>query len=184
MRIVAGKYRSRRLKVGPPEGTRPTSDRLRETLFNILGSGVIESKFLDAYAGVGAIGIEALSRGASRVEFVDSSPKACAAIEANLEALDIADGYRVFQSTLAEVMKRGLEVRFDIVFLDPPYDRHHLYRHDLERFGQGAFLEAEGLLVVEHARTMELPDSVGDLERTRTHPQGDSALTFYKSEAK
>jgi len=140
--------------------------------------------FLDAYAGVGAIGIEALSRGAAKVAFVDESPEACDAIRANLEALGLTRGQRVLQTGLARAMKRPLDGRFDIAFLDPPYGRDDLYRQDLEQFGAGLYLAPDGVVVLEHLRTAELPDSVGCLERMRTHPQGDSALTFYQSEAK
>jgi len=182
VRIIAGRYRSRRLKVGPPEGTRPTSDKLRETLFNILGGRVIESMFLDAYAGVGAIGIEALSRGAATVAFVDESPEACDAIRANLESLGLTQGQQVFQTDLARALKRPVNGRFDIAFLDPPYGRDDLYRQDLEQFGAGACLAPDGVLVLEHLRTTQLPDAVGCLDRIRTHPQGDSALTFYQAE--
>ena len=182
MRIIAGRYRSRRLKVGPPPGTRPTSDRLRETLFNILGRRVIESRFLDAYAGVGAVGIEAFSRGASTVSFVDSSAKACAAIRRNLEAFDMEDEFPVLQMDLARALKQAVTAPFDIAFLDPPYDSGSLYRRDLELFGAGSVLDSEGILVIEHARSMELPAGQGCLRLLRTHLQGDSALTFYEQE--
>ena len=184
MRIIAGKYRSRRLKTGPPEGTRPTSDKLRETLFNILGGRVIESVFLDAYAGVGAIGIEAFSRGAVKVAFVDESTEACVAIRANLEELGIAENCHILQMDLARAMKRPPDDPFDIAFLDPPYGRDDLYSRDLERFGAGSYIARDGVLVVEHLRSTRLPESVGCLDRLRTHPQGDSALTFYQPETK
>lgn len=184
MRIIAGRYRSRRLKAGPPAGTRPTSDKLRETLFNILGPRVIESRFLDAYAGVGAVGIEAFSRGASTVSFVDASVKACSAIRTNLGALDIEDEFLVLQLDLARALKQGLKPPFDIAFLDPPYDGQHLYRRDLEQFGAGSVLAHAGVLAVEHARAMELPASEGCLRLVRTHSQGDSALTFYEQESR
>lgn len=180
MRVIAGRYGGRRLKARPPGGTRPTSDKLRETLFNILGARVIESSFLDGYAGVGAIGIEALSRGARRAVFVDRSPKACAAIAVNLDALEAADCGRVLRMDLARALDGRLDRRFDIAFLDPPYAREDLYLRDIERFGAGSFLDPGGVLVIEHGRAMEAPAGVAGLDRVRTHVQGDSALTFYE----
>jgi 16S rRNA (guanine(966)-N(2))-methyltransferase RsmD len=180
MRIIAGRYRSRRLKVGPPPGTRPTGDKLRETLFNILADRIIESRFLDAYAGVGAIGIEAFSRGARVVAFVDHSRKACAAIRVNLAGLGVAQEYHVLQMDLARAMDGPQAGGFDVAFLDPPYARDDLHRRDLERFGEGSLLAEDGVLVIEHARSMILPDQAGCLDRVRTHLQGDSALTFYE----
>jgi 16S rRNA (guanine(966)-N(2))-methyltransferase RsmD len=191
MRIVAGKFRSRRIRVGPPPGTRPTSDKLRETLFNILGTRVIESKFLDAYAGVGAIGIEAVSRGAGTVTFVDSSARACAAIRANLADLRIEGGFRVVQSDLVRALARvaqsetppGAGGVFDIAFLDPPYAEASLYLRDLDVFAAGSFVSPDGLVILEHARGFELPEQSGRLVRFRVHPQGDSALSFYQQES-
>ncbi len=180
MRVIAGRYGGRRLKARPPGGTRPTSDKLRETLFNILGARVIESSFLDAYAGVGAIGIEALSRGARHAVFVDRSPRACAAIEANLDALEAADRGRVLRMDLARALDGRLDRRFDVAFLDPPYARGDLYRRDLELFGAGSLLAPGGVLVVEHAGAVEPPGGVAGMDRVRTRVQGDSALTFYE----
>ncbi len=154
MRIIAGRYRSRRLKGVPPEGIRPTSDRLRETLFNILSDRVIESVFLDAYAGVGGVGLEAISRGASLVYFVDRSAKACGMIRSNLDALEVDAGYSVLHMDLDAAVRKCREtnVRFDIAFLDPPYHREDLYESDLESFGPGRLMASGFLLVFEHSR--------------------------------
>src|SRR3977135_688536 len=123
MRIISGRFKSRRLKSTPPSGIRPTSDKLKETLFNILGASVEGTTFLDGCAGMGGIGIEALSRGASHVVFIDQSSRACRVIRENLQSLDIKDGYRILEMDLA----RALDVctldgvHFDIGFVDPPY---------------------------------------------------------------
>jgi len=179
MRIVAGRFRSRRLKVAPPPGTRPTSDRLRETLFNILGPRILESKFVDAYAGVGAIGIEALSRGAGEVVFIDRSPKAAEAIRANLDSLGVDAGCRVVTMEVARALK--LEAgAFDIVYLDPPYSERESYLRALETLDGRDLVSSNGIVVAEHARREELPAVVGRLERVRVHPQGDSALSFFE----
>ncbi len=184
MRIIAGRYKSRRLKAGPPDRTRPTSDKLRETVFNILGDRVIESVFLDAYAGVGAIGIEAISRGARSVCFVDRATKACAAIRSNLESLNIEKECRVLRmecgAAFSLCVREG--VGFDIIFLDPPYDREGLYRRDLERLSTNALLNKGSIIVTEHLRSVEMPANIPGLVHLRTHKHGDSALTFYEPE--
>ncbi len=184
MRIIAGQFRSRRLRGTPLEGIRPTSDRLRETLFNILSDRVIESVFLDAYAGVGGVGLEAISRGALMVYFVDRSTKACGMIRSNLDTLAVEAGYRVLNMDLDAAVRtfRETDVLFDIAFLDPPYHREDLYVSDLENFGSGTLLASDGLLIVEHSRKTDLPEAVGRIRRVRNLKQGDSALTFYASE--
>src|SRR5437870_3206367 len=125
MRIITGKYRGRRLKSPPSLQTRPTSDRLRETLFNILAPRIEGARFLDLCAGSGAVGIEALSRGAAHVIFVDRSRKMCALIEANLQALNVdEDDVEVVSSEALEFFRRRAKKEtepFDIVFFDPPY---------------------------------------------------------------
>src|SRR5919108_1861334 len=119
MRIISGKFRSRRLKGTPPAGIRPTSDKLRETLFNILGARVEGSTFLDGCAGVGAIGIEAISRGAAFVYFIEQSRKACQMIRENLKSLEIDDGFKILEMDLVRGLS-VLEASFDIAFIDPP----------------------------------------------------------------
>jgi 16S rRNA (guanine(966)-N(2))-methyltransferase RsmD len=183
MRVIAGLFRSRRLKGNPPAGIRPTSDKLRETLFNILGPAVEGAVFLDAYAGTGGVGIEAISRGARRVYFVDQLRKACAIIRENLESLDVTEGVRVIESDFSraiEMIERE-GVRLDIAFLDPPYDREDLYQTSLEQLAARKLLAPGGILVIEHSKRVEMPDAQGGLEKYRTLQQGDSVLAFYRS---
>ncbi len=184
MRIIAGRFRGRRLKGTPPEGVRPTSDRLRETLFNILGDSVIESVFLDAYAGTGAVGLEAISRGAGRVRFVDRSRQTVALIRSNAEALGISQDVRVLHMEVRSAIALSAAERghFDIVFLDPPYGGTELYVADLERLGTEGVVAEHGVVIVEHSSNLELPTKAGSLARTRRTRQGDSALTFYGPE--
>jgi 16S rRNA (guanine(966)-N(2))-methyltransferase RsmD len=184
MRIISGRYKSRRLKVAPLEGVRPTSDKLRETIFNLLGDSVIDSIFLDGCAGLGAIGIEALSRGASKVYFVDRSRKACRAIRENLEALKIEAGYTILEMDLSKALESFVRdnVVFDIAFLDPPYVRADLYESALEKFGRKSLLAAGGVVIVEHSRRMSLVERTGRLHQTRTLTQGDSTLALYRTE--
>jgi len=185
MRIISGQFRSRRLKGTPPAGLRPTSDKLRETLFNILGPSVDGSGFLDACAGMGGVGIEAISRGAHFVHFVDSSRKACTMIRENIASLGVREGFRLLEMDFQKAC-RGFErdgAAFDIVFLDPPYDREDLYTMALEAFGTRPLLEEEGILVMEHSKRYEPPEEAGFLRRYRILTQGDSCLSFYRKDA-
>jgi 16S rRNA (guanine(966)-N(2))-methyltransferase RsmD len=186
MRIISGRFKSRQLKASPSQGIRPTSDKLRETLFNILGGRVVDSTFLDGFAGTGGVGIEALSRGAADVYFVDRSRAACRIIRQNLAALQVREGYRILELDLSKALDVFLRdgTAFDIAFLDPPYNREDLYEAALGRFATGALLAPEGILVVEHSKRVKMPESAGDLRRGRSLVQGDSMLAFYQPEAK
>ncbi|HET6669258.1 MAG TPA: 16S rRNA (guanine(966)-N(2))-methyltransferase RsmD [Pyrinomonadaceae bacterium] len=184
MRVIAGKYRGRNLKSPPSLQVRPTSDRLRETLFNVIAPRIEGARFLDLCAGSGAIGIEALSREATHVTFVDRSRKMCSLIAANLELCRVtADESAVVQLEASEFLraaaKRGSE-SWDIVFFDPPYADDYL--RVLERLGSltGNLIAEDGLLIVEHDKRNLLPDHVGRLQQNRVLKQGDSALSFYK----
>ena len=183
MRIIAGKYRSRTLEAPQGLATRPTSDRLRETLFNVLAPRIVGAAFLDLYAGSGAVGIEALSRGAARVAFVERAPEALKALRGNLAKLGISSGFRIDSSSVAAALKHlGKEnQRFDLVFLDPPWDAAAEYAATLGLLGGSANeLLADGALVIaEHRRKQRLEDRYGALERTRLLEQGDAALSFY-----
>src|SRR5262245_57280711 len=132
MRIIAGKFKSRRLKGTPPAGIRPTSDKLRETIFNVLGARVEGAKFLDGCAGMGAIGIEAISRGAGFVCFVEQSRKACQIIRENLKDLNIQDGFKILEMDLRKSFE--LIGTVDIGFIDPPYDHDDLSDSGLRQF--------------------------------------------------
>ncbi len=183
MRVIAGNYRGRNLKSPPTLEVRPTSDRLRETLFNVLAPRIKGARFLDLCAGSGAVGIEALSREATHVTFVDSSRKMCALIEDNLELCRIPETESKVVTAVAEVFLRSSFRRQDepwtIVFFDPPYDSD--YSPTLEFFGahSGELLADDSLLVVEHHHKNQLPDEIGNIRRQRILKQGDSALSFY-----
>ncbi len=185
MRIISGKYRGRRLKSPPSLETRPTSDRLRETLFNILAPRIRDARFLDLCAGSGAIGIEALSRGATHATFVDQSRKMCALIEANLEELAVDENeVEVVNGEAKEFLRRRAKkegLLFDLIFFDPPYEAD--YDDVLERMGDenGVLLTSEAIVVVEHHKKKELREAFGVLHRYRTLKQGDSVLSFYQA---
>jgi len=178
VRIISGKFGSRRLKGTPPAGIRPTSDKLRETIFNILGPRVDGAVFLDGCAGMGAIGIEAISRGASSVYFVDQSRKACQIIRENLKSLEVEDGFEILEMDLARALDR-VKTNFNIAFIDPPYEREDLYEACLNKFGSAPLLAEDGLLIIEHSKRKELPDTAGNIRKIRSLVQGDAALAFY-----
>jgi|SRR5688572_24640451 len=183
MRVIAGQFRSRQLKGKPPAGIRPTSDKLRETLFNVLGPRVQGATFLDGFAGMGGVGIEAISRGARFVYFVDHSRKACAIIRENLASLEVTEGFRVLETDLAKTLDlfEGEGVTFDIVFLDPPYEREVLYTEGLLAFGTRPLLNEGAVLVMEHSKRVDLEEIAGTLMRYRVLTQGDSTLSFYRA---
>jgi 16S rRNA (guanine(966)-N(2))-methyltransferase RsmD len=186
MRVIAGKYRSRQLRSLKGTALRPTSDRLRGTLFNVLGERVVNAWFVDAFAGTGAVGIEALSRGAWEVVFIEKHAPAATLIKKNLESLDVRLGVRVLPVDalhgLEILAEEGLGEREvpGIVFLDPPYANAEDYDRVLSFLGFGTLLREGSLVIVEHRRNFELPEAVGNLQRVRVLPQGDATLSFYR----
>lgn len=188
MRVIAGMYRSRPLAAPRGARTRPTSDRLRETLFNILAPRIVGARFVDLYAGTGAVGIEALSRGAEHVDFAEKAAPAVAAIRANLGALKIQSGYtlevRGSAALLEQLARAGAAV--DIVFLDPPWEAEAEYAASLQFLGsaRGAMMLTNGgLVIAEHSSRTPLGERYGRLMQTRTLTQGDAALSFYAVKA-
>jgi 16S rRNA (guanine(966)-N(2))-methyltransferase RsmD len=176
MRVIAGAFKGRRLKAPTWAGLRPTSDKLRETLFNILAPRIEGARVLDGFAGTGAVGIEALSRGAAHVTFVDADRRAAALVEQNLAACGIASGFAVERGGVAAVLRRLPEtVCFDVIVLDPPYDAPDA--GDALQAASGR-LAAGGVLVLERATRRE-PAVPPALKRTRDVKSGDSTLTFY-----
>ena len=182
MRIIAGRYRSRSLEAPAGVATRPTSDRLRETLFNVLAPRMEGARFLDLYAGSGAVGLEALSREAAYVDFVERAPAALAALRKNLERLNVTAGFRIHGAGVGSALRKMKPgAAFDLVFLDPPYDAAQEYAATLGLLGRDAVgLLADGALVIaEHRKKERLEDAFGALNRTRLLEQGDAALSFY-----
>jgi 16S rRNA (guanine(966)-N(2))-methyltransferase RsmD len=183
MRIIAGTYRSRTLDAPAGLQTRPTSDRLRETLFNVLAPRIAEATFLDLYAGSGAVGLEALSRGALSVVFVERSPVALKALRLNLTRLGLTSGFDIQSSSVSAYLRRARNKAegFDIVFLDPPYEAAEEYAASLEQLGkaQTGLLATGSVVIAEHRRRERLGARYGSLLRTRLLEQGDAALSFY-----
>lgn len=185
MRVIAGHFRSRPLRSLAGSDVRPTSDRLRETLFNVLTSGNPQaldgSRWLDLYAGSGAIGIEALSRGAHSVTFVEASKRAAAVIRANLYSIGIKEGYEVLEQEATRALRR-LDMQaaeFDYCFLDPPYRLQDEYTDCLGFLSQSRLLTPASVVIAEHTKKYDPPDAIGALRRSRRLVQGDAALSFY-----
>jgi len=189
MRIIAGTFRSRTLVAPPGMSTRPTSDRLRETLFNVLAPRIEGAAFLDLYAGSGAVGLEALSRGAARVAFVERAPAALKVLNGNLERLGISSGVRVHAKSVSAFLRSAArpnpeQERHEVLFLDPPYDAAEEYAITLGLLGGMAqgILALDAVVIAEHRRKQRLDEHYSNLKRTRLLEQGDAAISFYRIE--
>jgi 16S rRNA (guanine(966)-N(2))-methyltransferase RsmD len=188
MRVIAGAFRSRQLSAPRGMQTRPTSDRLRETLFNILAPRLDGCRFVDLYAGTGAVGIEAISRGAEHVWFAENAEPALAALRQNLAALKISRGFTLEDRGVGAMLQRlgKLPQPVDLVFLDPPYEAEDEYAGTLNFFGSvrgRALLVPDALVVAEHSSKVKLAMRYGALEHTRLVKQGDAALSFFSFSA-
>lgn len=188
MRIIAGIYRSRLLKSLKGLALRPTSDRLRETLFNVIGPSIVGARFADLFAGTGAVGIEAISRGAAEVFFLEKYPPAVALIHKNLASLDITTGATVLPldalTGLQKIVHRAKDTSapLDFIFLDPPYKATDDYQRVLQFLGAVPALTSDGRVIAEHSSKVELPSHIGFLVRYRVLKQGDAALSFFRPE--
>jgi 16S rRNA (guanine966-N2)-methyltransferase len=186
MRVISGKYRGRPLRSLRGTEIRPTSDRLRETLFDVLTAGnpeVLESTvWLDLFAGTGAVGIEALSRGAKQACFVETSAAAAKLIEQNLQSLGVTEGYTILRDDLSGVVWRLQREHFvaDVVFLDPPYRMQHSYEETLTVLAGSSLVWAMSLVIAEHEKAFDLGDAFGALQRIRKLTQGNTSLSFYR----
>jgi 16S rRNA (guanine966-N2)-methyltransferase len=177
MRVIAGNLKGRRLRTPTWSGLRPTSDKLRETLFNILAPQIAGARVLDGFAGTGAIGIEALSRGAAHVTFAEKDRRAVALIEENLAHCAIEAGFAIERGDVNAALQRlPADTRFDVIVLDPPYDATDL-RETLD--AAAARLAQDGVLVLERATRRE-PDIPASLLHMRNVRSGDSTLTFLR----
>jgi len=186
MRIIAGRFRSRVLTAPPGMSTRPTSDRLRETLFNVIAPRIEGANFLDLYAGSGAVGIEAISRGAARVAFVERDAAAVRVVRENLQRLGILNGFRMHAGSVKTFLRLSAggssrTVLYNLVFLDPPYDADVEYANTLALLGGSgaAHLTPDALVIAEHRRKQPPEERYHSLRRTRLLEQGDAALSFY-----
>ena len=184
--MIAGQYRSRPLRSLRGMDIRPTADRLRETIFNVLTAGnpaVLEgSVWIDLYAGTGAVGIEALSRGAAQVYFVESSAAAAKVIRQNLKSLQVTSGFEVIQNDAAQALRRlqAEGVVVDFVFLDPPYRMERAYHDTLEFLEKSTLVKPAGTVIAEHEKRFDPGEEFGSLKMSRKLVQGDAALRFYR----
>jgi 16S rRNA (guanine(966)-N(2))-methyltransferase RsmD len=186
MRVIAGEYRRRTLRSLPGLEIRPTADRLRETLFNVLCSGnpsaLVDSTWIDLYAGTGAVGIEALSRGAAMVHFVESSREAVGLIAANLKSLGIATSFQIMRIDAVKALRQreaaGGAIGF--VFLDPPYSQQEEYARTLMALAESKLLSERSVVIAEHRKKFDPGEAFHELRRYRTLAQGDAALSFYR----
>lgn len=180
MRIITGQYKGRRLKALEGLHVRPTSDRLRETLFNILAPRIEGARLMDLCAGSGAIGIESLSRGAAEVTFIENNRRAAQLISENLQHCGITEGVRLINRDALSALKYLAEqqLKYDIIYLDPPYDSQ-LYSPILWLLAKNSLVAAEGSVIVEHRRQLPLEPCYGDLCVYRELTQGETQLTFF-----
>jgi 16S rRNA (guanine966-N2)-methyltransferase len=185
MRVIAGTYRSRILKSLKGLALRPTSDRLRETLFNVLGAGIDGSRFIDVFAGTGAVGIEAISRGAAEVVFIEYHAPAAALIRKNLASLDVRSGAKVVCAdavrALESLQTKPGDMRYDYVFVDPPYAAESDYSRVLQFLAGSDLVVGGGIVIVEHRYNFKLPEQFKSLRRVRVLRQGDAGLSFFRS---
>jgi 16S rRNA (guanine(966)-N(2))-methyltransferase RsmD len=184
--VIAGKFKSRPLRSLAGMDTRPTSDRLRETLFNVLTAGSPEALagtfWLDIYAGTGAVGIEALSRGAHSTTFVENDRAAAKLIRENLKSLGVAEGFEVVEHDAGRALRQldAQALSCDYVFVDPPYRQHEAYEESLGFLSQSRILKPSSVVIAEHDKRHDPGESVGALVRYRKLMQGDSGLSFYR----
>ena len=176
MRVIAGTLKGRRLETPKWDGLRPTSDKLRETLFNVLAARIGEARVLDGFAGTGAVGIEALSRGAAHVTFVEADERAVRLVRRNLERCGVGDRHAIIRARFADAAARVSARSFDLVFLDPPYRAEDMAG---VLAAAAPLVAPDGLVVLEHARRDAAPAAAGSIVKTRDIFSGDSALTIY-----
>lgn len=183
MRIIGGRVGRRRLKAPRGESTRPTAEKVREALFDILGAPPAEARVLDLFAGAGALGLEALSRGATRAVFVERSREAVKCLTENVEALGMTEESEIHRTDALRALGKLEErrVRFDWVFLDPPY-RSEIGARALEVLGAGTLLSPEAVVVLEHDRRRPPDPRVGCLVKADTRRYGDTAISFFRLE--
>ncbi len=187
MRVIAGQYRSRPLRSLPGMDIRPTSDRLRETLFNVLCAGnpdvLTGTTWLDLYAGTGAVGIEALSRGASMVRFAEISKEAADLIGVNLKSLGIVSGFQIVKAEAIKALRQweSAGVVADFVFMDPPYRIRDEYTKILTALAGSTLLGESSVAIAEHEKRFDPGEEFGRLRRYRKLEQGDAALSFYRA---
>lgn len=184
MRVISGDYRGRRLKAVPGTNTRPTTDKVKESMFNIIGPYFEGGWALDLFAGTGGLGIEALSRGIERAVFLDTDYKAIATVRENVGALQLEKRSEIYKNDARRALDAlaAREIQFELVFLDPPYKLTHLYEEIIEKMDALHLLNDGALIVAEHDADLELAENFGRIERFRYAKYGEIAISFYAVE--
>lgn len=185
MRIITGKFKGRKLNALRGDKVRPTSDRVKESLFSILRPRIQDANFLDLCAGSGNIGIEALSQGASRVTFVDYSSRSVAIIKENLAKCNLTPKSPLI-TVIRKSVRQAIDIltergeKFELIYFDPPYDSD-IYVETLHEIDNKSIIADRGLMIAEHSHNKELPDSIGKLSLKDIREYGNTALSFYTS---
>lgn len=177
LRIIAGKLKERKLFSPPGLDLRPTSDKVRESLFNILSDRIVGATFLDLYAGTGAIGIEALSRGAEAITFVENNPAHLPYLKKNIKLCTLDKSAALFETTVIHYLEKMTQP-FDLVFLDPPYNTQ-AFENLLPRLKQGDIIRSNGRLIFEHDRKRSIPQDIGKIFFIKNYRYGETVLSFY-----
>lgn len=183
MRVISGKAKGKRLKAPPGMDTRPITDMIKEALFNILGNNIENADFLDLFAGSGSVGLEALSRDADRVIFVDNSPDALKAVKENLEHCNFLNGYEIYKSDVFTAIKklRNRSLLFDYIYIDPPFTQADIFSRVMLSLDETVLLKDTGTLIIRTPKKMDLRDDLKNLARFRINNYGESNLSFYRT---
>ncbi len=183
MRVISGKVRGLKLNTPKNDDVRPTTDRVKESLFNIINSYIMDSEVLDLFAGTGSLGIECLSRGAAGCVFVDSSRESLQVVKSNIKKARMENESIVINTTYQDAIKK-LSIqnkKFDLIFMDPPYYKD-MFVDALSRIGENNLLQEDGLIVVEHDSKEILPEQIGNIIKTKIKKYGNTTITLYQME--
>ncbi|OIK14059.1 16S rRNA (guanine(966)-N(2))-methyltransferase RsmD [Bacillus sp. MUM 116] len=182
MRVVSGSCKGRPLKAVPGNTTRPTTDKVKEALFNMIGPYFNGGIGLDLFAGSGGLGIEAISRGLDKVIFIDRDVKAIQVIRENIKSCSFEEKTEVYRNDADRALKALIkrEIRFDYIFLDPPYKKQQLVSL-MQKIMEEKILKEDGLVVCEHSHDVELPQAVGELTQIKYEKYGIIAITIYST---
>ena len=181
MRVISGKARGLKLNTPKSEDVRPTTDRVKESLFNIINPYIMDGDILDLFAGTGSLGIECLSRGANKCVFVDLNRSSIDIVKSNIKKARVEENSEVmnvdFKSAIERVKNNSY--KFDVIFMDPPYYKD-MFINALEKIDNADLLDEDGIIVIEHDSKDDFPENIGRLEKSKSKKYGNTTLTFYK----
>ncbi|UCG77724.1 MAG: 16S rRNA (guanine(966)-N(2))-methyltransferase RsmD [Nitrospirota bacterium] len=179
MRIISGRSKGRKIRHDGSDDLRPTSSKVRESIFNILSDKIENSRFLDLFAGTGAVGIEALSRGASECTFVESNSRRVKKLKNDLEALGLSGRSKVVHEDSMEFIVRAKKTLYDIIFADPPYDYKEL-EGILDNLANMDIIDSNGIVVIEHSSKRKMQNTYGNIKTVKTYKYGDTSITKFR----